>query len=568
MAQGARQTQHTSSSASSAPLQQIEPGLAISCPPATAPILPSPAVAKPQQPAPPHVEFGQPDHPRPLMPSMAQPPLQQPESQSPVEQQRCFKAHPMEMHLQPMAQGARQAQYTSSSVSSVAKPPPQLPTPPLAVAKPPPPQMPTPPLAVAKPPLQFGWRPQAELEPPAQRPQPVQGVAQASLRQPADVALLDNLDTLDDLGDLDDLSLQAWSTPADGGLVDTVVEEYTPDAEGEEQHQFGDDSDVSDHAVEDRAVNSEAEEVAFMRKVRAVRRKTAAQKQLGQGSARHRHDRFITRANDSRANDVVFQAFRRTVLDQMLPRTHYVTHESYMASHICQFDSETRDFVSYHRSLALGAQHEVLSRLADGSSFSMMLTSVLPDSDGLGEPISPELFAQRWNSDASLLLKHVMQSAFGEIAEVSGEWVPCEGRVCPELYHKQFALSPKGRQDGIVSAHGDIKGGKGVKEGQSNRIVSFADIPAGYTFKVRNARVTSLAEMFLSLGDNFSAANILAVYCSLPLLAVRSLHSWSSAHRQAAAKMRYEETGRYGFGPRTSLGFRPRRPTGGSPLGG
>ena len=70
--------------------------------------------------------------------------------------------------------------------------------------------------------------------------------------------------------------------PADGGLADTVVEEYTPDAGEEEQHQFGDDSDISDHVKEDRAVNSEAEEVVFIRKVRSVRRRTAPQKRFGQ----------------------------------------------------------------------------------------------------------------------------------------------------------------------------------------------------------------------------------------------------------------------------------------------
>ena len=105
---------------------------------------------------------------------------------------------------------------------------------------------------------------------------------------------------------------------------------------------------------------------------------------------------------------------------------------------------------------------------------------------------------------------------------------------------------PKGR---IVSAHGDIKGGgKGANEGRSNRAVSFVDIPPGYTFKVREAYVSMLAEMFLHLGGDFSAAAILAVYCSMPLLAVRSEHSKGSSHRQAAAHMRFRATGRWGFG--------------------
>ena len=101
-----------------------------------------------------------------------------------------------------------------------------------------------------------------------------------------------------------------------------------------------------------------------------------------------------------------------------------------------------------------------------------------------------------------------------------------------------------------MSADGDIKGGKGSNrnEGRSNRAASFVDIPPGYTFKVREARVSMLAEMFLHLGGDFSAADILAVYCSLPLLAVRSEHSWGSSHRQAAAHLRFRDTGRWGVG--------------------
>ena len=101
-----------------------------------------------------------------------------------------------------------------------------------------------------------------------------------------------------------------------------------------------------------------------------------------------------------------------------------------------------------------------------------------------------------------------------------------------------------------MSAHGDIKGGKGSNrtEGRSNRVVSFVDIPRGYTIKVREARATMLAEMFLHLGGDFSAADILAVYCSLHLLAVIYEQSWGSRHRRAAAHMRFTETGLWGFG--------------------
>ena len=100
---------------------------------------------------------------------------------------------------------------------------------------------------------------------------------------------------------------------------------------------------------------------------------------------------------------------------------------------------------------------------------------------------------------------------------------------------RQWAAKGKGK---AKSADGDF----------STRAISFrpADVPDGYTYAYREARVISVPVLINSLGNMFTAADLWRFYKSLPLLVVRRTHAWSSDVRPAAAKLLSKEYGYYG----------------------
>ena len=137
------------------------------------------------------------------------------------------------------------------------------------------------------------------------------------------------------------------------------------------------------------------------------------------------------------------------------------------------------------------------------------------------------------------------------------------------LYHPQFAWDEtqfsemkskakgqgkQGGKRGPRSAHGD-ESGKSQPTGsqmaaqapRGARVLSFENIPPGYEYAFRSAGVFTLPMLFYHCGSELSASALYRFYCVSRLMCVRRTHSWSSYERTAAARMRYEATGHWGF---------------------
>ena len=333
------------------------------------------------------------------------------------------------------------------------------------------------------------------------------------------------------------------------------------------------------------AVESEAEELAFMRRVRAVRRVERTQRKVGHGVERPREGSAPEPFADL---PTLIKAQLRDIRTAIQPHASVVGwedfHETYPGINM-KSEEVNRDFVAWMGWKALDYQHKLFANiftypmLADGSEnreatptiVNVELLTSLPDTDGQGDPIHWHDFTWRWNSRSDMLLRHLLRKHEGEVAEAWGVWKPWYGRVPMDgsLYHPQFAwdeahfIELKRKAKG----KGKGKGKKGGKRGpqpadggksqpmaaqtpQGTRVLSFdaEHLPPGYHFAYRTGGVFTLAMLFYYCGSDFCATDLYRFYCRCRLMCVRRAHSWASYERQAAARMRYTATGRWGFG--------------------
>ena len=87
--------------------------------------------------------------------------------------------------------------------------------------------------------------------------------------------------------------------------------------------------------------------------------------------------------------------------------------------------------------------------LAEKSAQLTKLFGVMPDTDGVGEPIQPMVYQKRWGRDPLKLLKHLWRATEGEVAELSWRWIPCSGAPPTHgpLFAQQFAEAKSGDGD-------------------------------------------------------------------------------------------------------------------------
>ena len=103
------------------------------------------------------------------------------------------------------------------------------------------------------------------------------------------------------------------------------------------------------------------------------------------------------------------------------------------------------------------------------------------------------------------------------------------------------------------------KGKKGGKKGEEdddgrwrqewNNTVVFADPDDARRHWRREARCFGLAELFHQFRDRYTAKQLYRFFTSCRILVHKRVHGKSAPERRAAAQMRYQTTGRYGFGP-------------------
>ena len=101
--------------------------------------------------------------------------------------------------------------------------------------------------------------------------------------------------------------------------------------------------------------------------------------------------------------------------------------------------------------------------------------------------------------------------------------------------------------------------GKGKEEGEkgdagrwrqnlANRVVQppYDDNEAVHL--LRKAKCFNLGTVFSNAGDSHTAKELYEWYCSQEIIAVKRSHGAANQVRQVAARERYAQTGRYGFG--------------------
>ena len=354
---------------------------------------------------------------------------------------------------------------------------------------------------------------------------------------------------------------------AGGGRVVHWAEEETDGEEHVEGTPLGGPHDVADvHEEEeggDRPDDSEAEDLAFARKVRAVRR-----------SAPKQHKFAIAPRGRFRAAVGAEVAGTATLDLGVHMHAWEVAENVTMDSYVRVYPSEKKDRNFVERCLfeALTDFHTLVEKHphafaavgAQGGHPLWQLTRELPDLDYDDGTIIDELkFQNRWEQDPKQLLKHLFKKHEGEVVELEGWDVQGSGDPgeIPEiLFHPQFALSEadflackgKSRDKGKGKSKGKGKkgmpavGGKG-KQGRpwSNRAVKIA---ADGSWTYRQSRAISLNRLMLSLGHLYTAARLYRFWCHNTLLLLKRVHSWGAPERDAAAKQRHKTTGYYGFG--------------------
>ena len=349
-----------------------------------------------------------------------------------------------------------------------------------------------------------------------------------------------------------------------------------------------DNRDLAEAAI--GAEGSEAEEFLFMQRAREQRRKKPPQikirpRDFAKSKFSPQPYAFVDKAwkfTDAPIAAIGISAAALEIAESADPEALLASH-----AHIERSKDKTVNFVTWHNLNAIDYRQQICSgrpktapyghELTENTDVSPLLPLAqssplfqrLPDPNGIGEPISEKAFwADPWRGNSQELLFHVMKTHEGELAEVIGEWVPYDYDpaigVPTALCHPQFAWNAK--QFGKMSALTKPKGnGKGKRKGQPLAAPSFIKDPTevsaigetrvlrpptdnGRCWHVRSSRVVSLPRLFYELGKRFNACELLAYWSTLQSFAIKKPHGVASAERQMAAQLRYEETGRYGWG--------------------
>jgi len=469
-------------------------------------------------------------------------------------------------------------------------------------------QQPQKPLAGAREQQPEPLQPLAQQQPPQlQQQEPELMQQQVSEQTPSQMQQPEPLQPLVQQQPLQLQQQQPEQPPVQSLTPDRKQVALSPDKD--EEIRVGSDNDVTDKEMEARAEDSEAEEVVFMKLVRAVRRTHAVQRKIGHSVQR---SRFVSHpaAADGASPPAMATPFQN--LD-ILPDAHRarIHTEAYKVSvlaswaqyhevtkfrsHVSPYEEVDRDFISTHAFWALGAMTRLTEAMRSADGDRLTLLRELPDTDFSGRPISAEIFQQRWQGNAQLLIKHLVKKHEAEIVELVGQWVPMEGPppISGPFFHPQFAASAsqwhemkamrksqgkgtgrgtgKGARPVSKSADGDKGrlsgdkgsksacggkvstpggGGKGLKSdifNQQTQVLSYCEgVPVGYTFAFRQAWVVTLPTLLWRLSNKFTAQELYSYYCSCRVLAHRREHSWTNPVRVAAAWHRKATTGHWG----------------------
>jgi len=356
---------------------------------------------------------------------------------------------------------------------------------------------------------------------------------------------------------------------------------FNDDVDVVQQVRVGSDDDVTDIEREANAENSEAEDFARLRVLRAIGRKTRAHYRFR--GPKGWQDRF---PEPSAVGDRPQQRppqIQRDIHWWARSVSTWVVEADIIAN--TEHDGKSFSFCAEFNFKAIAERHALFARLergpvVDGRHVLPVLLNSLPDTDGNGEDeIQPHVFATRWNGDATLLLKHLFKKHEGALAEVYGEWSetkfgqPLAAPTLGKFDDPQFtvdqtqwldARTRAGRAGTDLNIPGSRKGGKGkppdvggkgeqpaiggkggFERRWQNRVLKLTH-DGGY--QTRNAYVISLPRLFCKLVEWYSAQALYQYFCSLPVFAVRRQHPWASLDRRAAACLRKEETGSWGFG--------------------
>ena len=370
----------------------------------------------------------------------------------------------------------------------------------------------------------------------------------------------------------------------------------------------GSDNDITDVERENAATGSEVEELARLREIRSQRRKTRAHYRIGKNRG---HGRFEKPAVGGGGQEPEPAVGGFHDIEHWAKRSAtWVGEAEYCRVTWCFPEGgggqRSYNFLQDYNYRAIGARHALFRRLRepaiggrDGEHGWEALLSRLPDTDGDGEQeIWPGDFASRWNNDPCELLKHLFNKHEGSIVEVEADWSGLRhgqplAALIPSFDEPQFALDwrqfqeansrlrrntgslyiprpnkGKGRGKGpAVGGKGKgkecDKGGKGPAVGgkgkecdkggftnkTANRVLKITGgNDDSVEYQVREGWVVSLPELVYELGKWYSARELYRYFCSRPELAVKRQHAWASDVRRAAAVLRKEETGFYGFG--------------------
>ena len=139
------------------------------------------------------------------------------------------------------------------------------------------------------------------------------------------------------------------------------------------------------------------------------------------------------------------------------------------------------------------------------------------------------------------------------------------------FFHEQFAKTQEqwkvlaGLRNKLSKARGKGKGQAGKNKGIGGLWWNFETAIGasrvlqppqweGRPWSMRQAMVITLPGLFFELSEKYTACQLYRFWQEGELLAVKRQHAWGNPERQAAAKLRYEDTGHYGFKSRVPGG--------------
>jgi len=254
--------------------------------------------------------------------------------------------------------------------------------------------------------------------------------------------------------------------------------------------------------------------------------------------------------------------------------------------------ADGRRFVAALNFEAKTRRHDLLERTPGALLPTWQLCSQLPDTDlETGAPMDASKFASRWQRKAADVLTALIKKHEGELRELQGYWIRGEGEVHDFLFDPQFALTQsdylmcKGMAKGLGTSrfqrdyeimwgwhrqgrgHCDMGKGEQLVVGSKGKGKVQASEEGGreYVFhnrvlqlhhdrswQYRSGIAISLPHLFLSLGLDYTAADLYGYFNTLQPLCVKRPHAWSHPVRQEAAHQRWKSSmgrGRgHGFG--------------------